>query len=166
MKAKGLAISAMALTGVLVVGALAVDAGVNPKVRKHFRGKILITDHALSSVDPNPKKTIKAWKKARLKEVKHSMVDGVATWQWHYKAFLRKKPMVNMLSFDFYTADKKAEYKANKKIGVDPRVTVLEGTLTISEDDNLSKGKTYVVKLVGEVRGKEVTFAKTKITVK
>jgi hypothetical protein len=167
MKGKGLVIGALAIAGALVIGNAAVNAaGLSVKVRKAFKGQIVITAQALGMPYPSDKQTISKWKKRRLKEVTHTMVDGVPTWRWYYSAFLKKKPRTNMLSFDFYTADKKADYKANKKIGVDPNVTILQGVMSISEDDNLSKGKTYVVKLTGEVRGREVVFARTKITVK
>lgn len=142
-------------------------AGVSKKVQKVFRGQILITDGPLPEATGDDAATVSALKKARVKELKHTELDGVAEWSFDYTAFLKKKPKTSSLSVDFYTADKAKLYVANKGLmGIDPNLTVLSGTLTINEDDGLNRGRTYIIKVTGKVKGREVTFAETKVKFK
>jgi hypothetical protein len=160
-------LGALVLSGTMIVGALVADgAGVSPAVCRAFRGEILVTAKPLGTPHPNSKKAIAEWRKLQVQEIKHEVVQGVPTWYWHYAAFLRRKPPATSLTFEFYTDDKEALFKADKKIGLSAATMVIQGTMSITEDDNITKGQRYVLKLVGDVRGKEVIYAKTRITLK
>ncbi|MCG8416999.1 MAG: hypothetical protein MJE77_03520 [Proteobacteria bacterium] len=140
------------------------QAEVTKKVQKTFRGQILITDAPLPTGGATDAETISAFKKARAKSLKHVESNGVAEWSFLFTAFLKKPPKVTSMSVDFYTADREKLYVANKRLlGIDPKVPILSGSLSISEDDGLVRGRTYMVKLTGSVRGKEVVFAETKV---
>ncbi len=156
----------------LAVGLLFATLGVaqadySKRVQKAFRGSILITQGGLPGVKGSDKETIAAFKKARLAEVAHTMGDEVPEWSFNFVAFMKKAPRVSKLSVDFYTDDKEKLYVANKDLtGIDPSIPILRGSLTISEDDGVNKGRRYIVKLTGTVKGREVTFATTKLTMK
>jgi hypothetical protein len=159
-------ISSLALALVLTAIGTA-HADVSKKVQKAFRGDILITQGPLPEVAGDDAEVISAYKKARAKSLKHTESDGVAEWSFDYTAFLKKQPKITSLSVDFYTADKDKLYVANKGLmGIDPNLPILSGTLTINEDDGLNRGRTYLVKITGKVRGRDVTFAETKVTMK
>ena len=98
-----------------------------------------------------------AFKKMAVTEVKSQIgADDVPTWIFVYNAFL-KTTGATSLKLEFYDG---SNYSADKSLtGVDPKMTVLQGDIEITEDDNITKGKTYTLKLTGKVRGKEVTFA-------
>jgi hypothetical protein len=143
------------------------QADLSKNVQKAFRGDILITTGPLPEAAGSDAEVIGAYKKARAKSLKHTKVEGVAEWSFDYTAFLKQAPKVTTLSVDFHTADKEKLYVANKGLmGVDPTLPILTGTLTINEDDGLNVGRTYIVKITGKVKGKEVTFAETTITMK
>lgn len=159
-------IGSLAVALVIATSGLA-HADLSKKVQKALTGQIIITDGPLAQEGASDAETIAAFKKANLKEVKHTEVEDVAEWTFDYTAFLKKPPKVSNLSIDFYTADREKRYVANKGLmGVDPNLPVLTGTLTISEDDGPTRGKTYVIKITGKVKGKEVTFAETKLKLK
>lgn len=138
------------------VSARTADADLSKKVIAAFKGKILVTQAPLE-MQGDDKTTIAGFKKQSLTEVKsHQGADDVPTWVFTYNAFLNKTG-ASSLSFDFYEGN---DYKANKDLtGVDPKMTVLQGDIEITEDDNITKGKTYTLKLTGKVKGKDVVFA-------
>ena len=156
------------LTGaVLLAGAKVGNADVSQKVQKAFRGSILITTETLPDRVDSDAETIELYKKANATYLDHKDSDGVATWSFHYLAFFTKSCGTDTLSFDFYTADKEKLYVANKGLmGVDPKLQVLSGALSITEDEGLNPGRDYIVEITGEIRGKEVVFAKTKLKFK
>ena len=45
-------------------------------------------------------------------------------------------------------------------------MTVLEGEVSITEDDGLTKGKKYTIKLVGKFKGKEAILASSQLLMK
>jgi hypothetical protein len=148
---------AIALAIALVaVGARPAHADMSKKVIAAFKGKILVTDSPLEMVGDD-KTTIAAFKKSALTEVKGAPgADDVMTWVFVYNAFLNKTGATNM-KLEFYDGK---NYSADKSLtGVDPKLTVLQGDIEITEDDNITKGKTYTLKLTGMVKGKELTFA-------
>ncbi|MCE9574363.1 MAG: hypothetical protein K8W52_14545 [Deltaproteobacteria bacterium] len=136
-------------------------ADLSKKVIAAFKGQIVVT---AAEVEPgaNDKATIDAYKKARLKEVKgEPNADDAVAWHFFYTAFLKSTGVTEM-KLEFYSGDK---YVANESLsGIDPKSTVLSGQIDINEDEGPAKGKPYTVKLVGEVRGKEVVFATTPLT--
>jgi hypothetical protein len=142
----------------LAIGFLArpASADFSKKVIAAFKGKILVTNAPLE-MQGDDKTTISAFKKASLTEVKGQIGgDDVFTWNFVYTAFL-KTTGASALKLEFYDG---SNYSADKSLtGVDPKMTVLEGDIDITEDDNITKGKTYTLKLTGKLRGKEVVFA-------
>jgi hypothetical protein len=136
-------------------------ADLSKKVIGAFKGQIVVT---AAEVEPasTDKATIDAYKKARLKEVKgEPNGDDVVAWHFFYTAFLKSTGTAAM-KLEFYSGDK---YVANQSLtGIDPKSTVLSGEIDITEDDGPAKGKPYTVKLVGEVRGKDVVYATTPLT--
>ena len=83
-------------------------------------------------------------------------------WTFHYTAFLKKKAPSANLELDFYDGK---DLKGNPGLtGVDTSAPVLEGDLTISENDGPAKGHKYTVKLVATVNNKDVVLASTTLT--
>ncbi len=160
----------IAVISVLAVGLLAVsvaEADLSKAVQKKFRGKILVTTDILPTFEESDAETIKAYNKLNQSVVKSFNQDGLATWSFHFMAFMKKKPKTTQLSLDFYTTDKEKLFVADKRLaGVDPTLTLLSSRVEINEDDGLNKGRTYTVKLTGKVGKREVTFATTKLTMK
>ena len=146
----------------LVLGASVAHADLGPKVIAAFKGQIVVTN---DEVEPgaNDKATIEAFKKARIKEVKgEPNADDVQTWHFFYTAFLNAKSASGDLKLEFYSGDK---YVADEHLtGVDTGAPVLTGHVDITEDDGPAKGKTYTVKLIAEVKGKDIVYATTPLT--
>ena len=102
-----------------------------------------------------------AIKTERLKELSGEARDDVTYWHFHYTAFLTKTG-ATQLKMEFYTSDKK--FVANMGLdGVDPKTPVLSGEISINEDDGLSKGKPYIIKLVTD---RDVVVASTPLVMK
>src|SRR5688572_25723684 len=157
---------AAALAAVLVTVGLA-HAGVSKKVQAKFKGQILISDEALPDAAADDAATIKLYQEMRKNEIQGSVRDDVASWQFHQTAFLPRAPGVGDLSLDFYRVDgNKRIYVADVGLVVDPGLTIVSGSVSISEDDNVTRGTTYEVVLSGKVGGKEVKFARTTLTLK
>jgi hypothetical protein len=124
-----------------------------------FRGELVITKGDLPE-GKNEKETIARIKAERLKELTGEAHDDVTHWHFHYTAFLTK-PGATRLKMEFYTNGK---YVADNRLdGVDPKITVLSGDISINEDEGLSKGKAYVIKLVTD---KDVVVASTPLVMK
>ncbi len=140
------------------LSATPAHADLSKKVIAAFKGKILVTKSPLEMVGDD-KTTIAHFKKETLTSITgQSGSDDVWTWNFVYTAFLNKTGATS-LTLEFYDG---ANYSANKTLtGVDPKMTVLEGDVEITEDDNITKGKTYTLKLTGKIRGKEAVISTT-----
>jgi hypothetical protein len=141
---------------ILGLGARPAHADLSKKVISTFKGKIVVTKAPVESAEDD-KATVARINKDALKEVNGAQ-NAEDAWEWtfSYTAFL-KKTGTSSLKLEFYDGGK---YVADKSLsGVDPKLTVLEGDVTISEDDGLAKGKKYTIKLVGSEKGKEVVYA-------
>jgi len=151
----------LALALVLGASAGTAHADLSKKVIAAFKGKMLVTEGALSS-DADDKTTIASFKKKTLTTITGA-ANGNDVWEWtfNYTAFLSKSGM-STLKLEFYDG---AKYAADQTLtGVDPKGSVIEGDITITEDDGLNKGRKYIIKLVGVVKGKDVTVAQTTVT--
>jgi len=164
MKSRILSTSAILL--VLAALVATAHADLSKKVIAEFKGQIVVSADALEP-SGDDKATISAIKKARLKEVKgEPNSDDVVAWKFAYTAFL-KKTGATELTFEFYTDDKDARYAANQRLtGVDPTTGILTGTIEITEDDGLARGKAYRLKLSAKVKGKDIVVAETPIQMK
>ena len=152
-------LSSLVAAAVLGTGARAADADLSRKVIGAFKGKILVTMGKLES-QGDDKTTIAGFKKASLTTLKGEQNgNDVQEWFFNYTAFM-KQGGATSLTLEFY--NEAGQYVADQTLtDVDPRMTVLEGDITINEDDGLAKGKKYVIKLGGTVKGKDVVFAQS-----
>jgi hypothetical protein len=161
--------SALALlVGLAVLLPGHAQANKSDKIQKALSGQLIISDEALPAPDPEDVKgTIKSYKQLTLKSIKGNVVDGVATWDFHFTAFMKSTPKTSNLVLEFYTDDKEKLFVADKRLtGADPKVTILASTVKISEDENLNRNRNYVVNLVANQGKKSVILATTKIATK
>ncbi len=154
-------LATLAAAVMLGTGASPADADLSKKVIGAFKGKILLTTAPLESVGDD-KSTIAHFKKVALTSLKGEQnTNDVQEWTFNYTAFMTKGGATS-LKLEFY--NEQGGYAADQTLtGVDPRMTVLEGDITINEDDGLTKGKKYTVKLSGTVKGKDTVFAQTTV---
>jgi hypothetical protein len=146
----------LAIALAIGLSARPASADFSKKVIAAFKGKVLVTQSPLE-MQGDDKTTIAAFKKSSLTEVKGQVGgDDVFTWNFVYTAFLKTSGATS-LKLEFYDG---SNYSADKSLtGVDPKMTVLQGDIDITEDDNITKGKTYTLKLTGRLKGKDVVFA-------
>ena len=153
----GLAVAALAFAF-----AASARADIPKAVQAKFKGQILVTEDPLPEVE-DAKEGVKVYGKLNKAAVKGEEADGVMSWTFYYTAFLKKPPKTAELSLDFHTADKEKLYVANKRLQINGELTIIEGKLTITEDDGPSRNKTYNVILRAQQGGKEIEVAKTKL---
>ena len=151
---------------VLVVAAVGLggiaSADVSRNVIAAFKGDLVITKGELPE-GKTEKDTITKIKTERLKELTGEARGDVTYWHFHYTAFLAK-PGSTQLKMEFWTNDKDKKFVADNRLdGVDPKSTVLSGDISINEDEGLSKGKAYTIKLVND---KDVVVASTQLVMK
>jgi len=140
----------------------AVSAEVSRNVITAFKGDLVITKGDLPE-GKTEKDTIAKIKSERIKELVGEAKDDVVYWHFHYTAFLTKAG-ASSLKMEFYTNDKPSKFVADNRLeGVDPKSMVLSGDISINEDEGLSKGKTYLIKLVTD---KDVVVASTPLVMK
>ena len=154
------------VTVALLAAPTAAFADMSKKVITTFKGQIIVTDgEAPTSGDD--KETIAAIKKAQLTSVTgEKNAEDVTVWHFHYTAFLSKAGPTS-LKMVFYTDDKEKRYAADQRLdGVDPKSPVFSGDVSITEDDGLNKGRSYIIKMVATVGGKDTTLAQTTLKMK
>jgi len=152
-------LSSLVAATVLGTGARAADADLSRKVIASFKGKIILSMGKLESAGDD-KATVAAFKKANVTTLKgEANGNDVQEWFFNYTAFM-KQGGATSLKLEFY--NEAGQYVADQTLtDVDPKMTVLEGDITINEDDGLARGKKYVIKLGGTVKGKDVVFAQS-----
>lgn len=155
---------ALPLALALVFGVSApapAQADMSKKVIAAFKGKIIVSNSPLENLGDD-KATIAKIKKDQLTSVVGAPGgDDVYAWSFVYTAFLTKASGTTTLTLEFYDGTK---YVADQKLtGVDPKMTVLEGEVSITEDDGLTKGKKYTVKMV---KGENTVLASTTLEMK
>ena len=152
---------AVLTTAFLLLASGTAAADYSKKVTASFKGQLIVSDAELP-VGKDDKATIGDIKKAKRAELKgEPNGDGVTAWRFHYTAFLGK-PATATLRLKFFTADK-GQFAADQGLsGVDAKASVLAGDISITEDEGLTKGKAYVVKLVN---ANDVVLAQTPLTV-
>ena len=151
------------LTLTLVAPAMisSAQADVSKKVIAALKGKLLVSEAPLEP-SGDDKATIAAWKTKNTATLKGQQNgNDVQEWTFNYTAFLSKTGS-SSLKLEFYDGDK---YSADRTLtGVDPEDPVLEGDITIDEDEGLTKGKKYTLKLVATIKGKETTVSTAVVT--
>lgn len=154
---------AVPLIAALVLGASpgVAHADLSKKVIAAFKGKVLVTTAPLEP-GTDDKGTIAHFKKAALSAITGAPnAEDVTEWTFVYTAFLKQRGD-SSLKLEFHEGKK---YVADKTLsGIDPSLTVLEGDISINEDDGLVKGRTYTLKLVADAGGKEAILASTTLT--
>jgi hypothetical protein len=150
----------------LLAAPTAASADVSKKLITTFKGQIVVTDGE-APISSDDKETIAALKKAQLTSVTgEKNAEDVTVWRFHYTAFLSKAGPTS-LKMVFYSDDKEKRYAADQRLdGVDPKSPVLSGDVSITEDDGLNKGRSYVIKMVATVGGKDTTLAQTTLKMK
>jgi hypothetical protein len=109
-----------------------------------FKGQFVVSKEELPT-GKNDKDTIAKIKKEQLKELTGQAGEDNTTWTFHYTAFL-KKGGAKALKLEFV---KGKQLMADKQLdGVDPKSAIIEGDITIDENEGLAKGSTYQVNLM------------------
>jgi hypothetical protein len=152
--------SAAALAAAAVAWGGVAAADVSKGVIAAFRGELVVTKGELPE-GKSDKDTVAKIKAERLKEITGVAKATTTGWQFHYTAFLTKTGATK-LTLEFYTPDKKL-VATNQLEGVDPKTQVLSSDISIDEDDGLTKGKAYTLKLVTD---KDVMVASTPLVMK
>jgi hypothetical protein len=135
--------SAAVLAAALVFGGVA-SADMTKPVINAFRGQLIISKGELPE-GKNDKDTIAKIKAAKIAALTGEAQEDVTYWNFHYTAFLSKTGS-QKLKMEFYSGKQLA---ADKTLdGIDPKSAALSGDISINEDEGLTKGKTYTVKLV------------------
>ena len=138
-------LNAVVVAAVVVFAGGAASADLSKGVIASFRGQLIISKGELPE-GKNDKDTITKIRAANVKELESTSNGEVAVWSFHYAAFLTKTG-ASALKIEFWRDGK--QYSADKRLeGVDPKSSVLTGEITIDEDENITKGKSYLVKLV------------------
>lgn len=134
--------AALVVTALLAGGIAAAD--MSKGVIGSFKGQLVVSKAELSE-GKTDKDTISKIKSEKLSELVGTANEDVTAWTFHYTAFLSKIG-ASTLKMEFYRDGK--QYAADKRLdGIDPKSAVLTGDISISEDEGLAKGKTYVIKL-------------------
>jgi hypothetical protein len=155
-------ISTAALVALAVGSGGIASADLSKTVISAFKGELVITKGELPE-GKTEKDTIAKIKAERLKELTGEARGDVTYWRFHYTAFL-SKPGATQLKMEFWTNDKDKKFVADNRLdGVDPKITVLSGDISINEDDGLLKSRPYLIKLVND---KDVVVASTPMMMK
>ncbi len=158
------------LVGLLVGDVVAGQ--ISPAVGKRLRGRLIVSDAPLATGGQKVKAALKTINAAHKTTLTPSKKDGgVNYYAFHWTAFMRKKPRVSSLSLEFYKKEGKKKFasgmSANKGLqGVNPSLTILRGHTEISEDDGVTTGKTYKIKLVATIGSRDHLLAQTVVTFK
>ena len=135
--------AAVAMAFIMVTSETA-RADMTKGVIAAFRGQVVVSKGELP-VGKNDKDTISKIKKEQLKELTGTAQEDVTGWYFHYTAFLSKTG-AKSLKMEFL---KGGHLAADKQLsGVDPKSSILEGDISINEDEGLAKGNTYQITLV------------------
>jgi hypothetical protein len=157
-------LSAAVLVAAAVAGGRSgiASADLSKVVIAAFKGELVITKGELPEAKTD-KDTVAKIKTERIKELTGEAREDNVYWHFHYTAFLTK-PGASLLKMEFHTNDKDKKFVADKRLeGVDPKATVLSGDISISDDDGLAKGTSYIIKLVND---KDAIVASTPLVMK
>lgn len=150
---------AVAIAAAFFAGGVA-SADVSKGVIAAFRGQLVVSKGELPE-GKTDKDTIAKIKAAKLTELEGQTSSDVKVWTFHYAAFLNKAG-ASALKLEFWRDGK--QYAADKSLsGVDPKSAVLTGEISIDEDENISPGKSYTLKLVA---GTNTVVATTTLVMK
>lgn len=136
--------AAVVVAAALLAGGVA-SADFSKTVTASLKGQLVVSKGDLPE-GKSDKDTVAKIKASKLTEVVGDVQEDVSYWRFHYTAFL-KSTGSSSLKMEFYKDGK--QYAADKSLeGVDPKSQIMVGDISINEDEGLTKGKTYVIKLV------------------
>lgn len=159
----GVVIAAMLFAATYGVASAEVTKGLSKKLT----GRILVTDRPLPQNIGDPAEAVAEYNKLDTHALSGQKAGSAKKWSFYFTAFMKRKPRTSNLALDFYTAGRKGRYVTSERfMGVDPQLAILAGHVELSENDGLKRGTKYRVVLTGKVRGREVVFAKTTLTMK
>lgn len=149
-----------------VAGAVA-QAGKPRTVHDAFAGQIVITTSPLRPAGATEAKMIEDIREARVHQIaaRDAATDEPA-WSFHFTAFLDKQPRISEMSLDVYTVDGDRYVTSKRMMGIDPKLQILAGDMTLTEEDGVKTGARYRLALTGQVRNREVTFATAVVTLR
>jgi hypothetical protein len=138
-------LNAVIVVAVAVLAGGVASADMSRGVIGAFRGQFVVTKGELPE-GKTDKETIAKIKAAKLSVLQGQTNGDVKMWTFNYAAFLNKTGS-SSLKLEFWRDGK--QYAADKRLsGADPKSGVLTGEITIDEDENITPGKSYVLKLV------------------
>ena len=128
----------------LLCVAFSLSAEASRSVLAAFRGQLVVSRDELP-VGKNDKDTIAKIKATRLGEVTGEHRDNVRYWSFRYTAFLTHagNRQLRLLFRGHRVAPSKT------LDGIDSHAGMLEGEISINEDEGIVAGETYRVELVG-----------------
>lgn len=137
--------TAVAVTALALLASATASAEISKSVITQFKGQLVVSKDELPE-GKTDKDTIAKIKSAKLSELAGASNGDVTAWTFHYAAFLNKTG-ASSLKVEFWRDGK--QYAADKRLeSVDPKSALLTGEITIDEDENITKGKSYVIKVV------------------
>jgi hypothetical protein len=157
-------IVALASFAVLAVMAQGADAG-SPKALAKYRGQVLVSDTAFSVLDDDAAMLAELKKQTKTVLEHTAESDEGATWDFFWLGVLKAKPGTSKAVIAFI--DTKTGTQATyKELTCAPDQDVIAADLQISENDGLTKGKTYELVITVQKGGKPVVLARGKATFK
>lgn len=139
-------LNAVVFAAVVVLTGGVASADISKGVIAALRGQLIVTKGGDLPEGKTDQETIGKIKAARLTELKGEPNGEVKMWTFNYAAFLNKTG-ASSLKLEFWRDGK--SYAADKNLsGVDPKSAVLTGEISIDEDENISPGHSYTLKLV------------------
>lgn len=126
---------------VLIVAPLGAD--FSRPVHATFRGQLVVSKDELRA-GKSDKDTIAKIKAMRLAAIVGEKRDGIHYWSFRYTAFLARTGSERLqLLF------KGQRVVPSKTLdGIDPKASLLDGDITINQDEGVEPGKTYSLVLV------------------
>ena len=138
-------LNAVVVVAVAILAGGVASADISKGVIASLRGQLIVHKGDLPE-GKSDKDTITKIKASKLSEVKGEQNGDVKQWTFQYAAFLNKAG-ASTVKLEFWLDGKK--YAADKSLsGVDPKSELLTGEISIDEDENISPGKSYTLKLV------------------
>lgn len=153
---------------VTIFASASVHAGKPKSVLEAFSGQVLISTAPLRPAGETQEEIVESFRKGSLQAV--APVDASAEdleWSFYFTAFLDKASRLTELSLDVYAADGDKRYIASKRMmGIDPKLRILAGDMSLSEEDGVKRGGKYRLVLTGQMGDREVTFASATLTLR
>jgi hypothetical protein len=150
----------------LVVLALAQGnaSAQSTKIYEKYKGQIVAAADPISMGD-NDADNLSMLK--RVAKTTFERPEGKGSWAFTYVGFMSRKPGTASINLVFYdvTAKKQRDLAFVRDVSVDPDSVIMLSDIEFTDDD-VTPGHTYEVCLAQMVNGREVVYAKVKLTFK